>query len=139
MKRYQNILIPLLILAMILQPLPLNNIMLNSPNKNEQETPLDPGIEEGSSPTNLFRIAQGSSYPGIPVELQNIQIQNPISSNWYNLSYHYRILVWVNETHGTDRNNELITIELTFELGTAYNNSILVLDNLTQMVIPFPP
>ena len=137
MKRYQNILIPLLILAMILQPLPLNNRMLNSPNKNEQGTSLDPGIEEGSSPTNLFRIAQGSSYPGIPVALQNIQIQNPISSDWYNLSYHYRILVWVNETHGTDRNNELITIELTFELGTAYNNSILVLDNLTQTVIPF--
>ncbi|MEX2689110.1 MAG: hypothetical protein Q6351_002145, partial [Candidatus Njordarchaeum guaymaensis] len=137
MRKCQNALILLLILAIILQPLPPNSLIPDLSNRAEKDAVFDSNIGEEHPPTNIFKMAQGGSYPGIPIELQNIQIQNPISGDWYNLSYHYRALVWVNETQGINRENELITVKLTFEPGIAYNNSILVIDNSTGTVIPY--
>ena len=82
-------------------------------------------------------LKQPQPYPGIEVVLESIQYIDPIPSDWHNLSYHYRLPIWVNETMGIERENELITINIPFEYGEAYNGSIAVYDNSTSQIIPF--
>ena len=59
-----------------------------------------------------------------------------IPSDWYDLSWKYRVRVWVNETYGVARPNQLITIHLTFPEYQCYVGTIIVIDNASQKIIP---
>jgi len=82
-----------------------------------------------------FKKTDYSIYPGIPVSFEDLQIVNPIGANWFNKSYHYRLPVWINESSGIERQNELINLYLTFDIGQTYNQSIRVTED--SDIIPF--
>ncbi len=77
------------------------------------------------------------AYPGIEIVLDNIEYISDVLSDWHNLTYRFRVPIWLNETQGIDRANQLITIDMNFAYGTSYNESIRVIDNSTGQIVMF--
>ena len=81
---------------------------------------------------------QTSGYGTIDViAKQNSTTGSAIPSDWYNISWKFRVRVNVTENAGLTRDAVPITVSLNFEPGQARVGSIMVLDNETQRELPY--
>lgn len=75
-----------------------------------------------------FSILQ-NGYGTIDVFGPTVTATGALPADWFDLSWKYRVKVWVNETNGIYRPAQLVTISLEFQENQAKNGTIIVVDN----------